>query len=282
MQQAENSSIQQDKLPNFYCELCDFKCDEKRYLQHHFRGKKHQLATSLSNKNNNENNNENNEIQTVNTLLKIIEDLKNDKIQQQKIIEDLLDRNKIQEKTVEDLQSQNKMLLQLLCQKSEQNIEPIKPKFCKMQYLNETCKDALNLDNFLNSIEITSENFKNMEYSFADGISKNLIQIINTTKKNSLPFCCTNLRDKVIWIKIDDKWIEDKKFINLDKFISKYSSKLFNFGLPLFQKEYPDCIKSTSNKSNLYNYCTINCNDDIIENRLKVINKIIQLITVEK
>ena len=51
MQQAENSSIQQDKLPNFYCELCDFKCDEKRYLQQHFKGKKHQLATSSSNKN---------------------------------------------------------------------------------------------------------------------------------------------------------------------------------------------------------------------------------------
>jgi hypothetical protein len=185
MQQFDNSNIvlKFDEFPKFYCKICDFKCEQKKYLDQHNKSKKHLLATCLSNQDNNEINCENNEIQTVNTLLKIIEDLKNDKIQHQKIIEDLLDRNKIQEKTVEDLQSQNKMLLQLLCQKSEQNIEPIKPKFCKMQYLNETCKDALNLDSFLNSIEITLENYKNMEYSFADGISKNLIQIINTTKK---------------------------------------------------------------------------------------------------
>jgi len=282
MQEFDNSNIvlKLDELPNFYCKICDFKCEQKKYLDQHNKSKKHLLATCLSKQDNNEINCENNEIQNTNILLKIIEDLKNDKIHQQKIIED-------QQKIIEYLQYQNKSILelQLLCQKSGQKneqIEQIKPVFCKMQYLNETCKDALNIDNFLNSIEITLENYINMEESFIEGISKNLTQIITSTTKTSLPFCCTNLRDKVIWIKIDDKWVEDKGFENLSKFISKYSFKLFRFGLPLFKKEYPDCIKSTSNKSNLYNYCIMNCNDNEEEYRFKVINKIIKLITVEK
>ena len=116
---------------------------------------------------------------------------------------------------INNLQYQNKSILelQLLCHKSVQKneqIEQIKPTFCKMQYLNEPCKDALNIDNFLKSIEITLENYINMEDSFVEGISKNLTQIITTSTKTSLPFCCTNLRDKVIWVKIDDNWVEDK------------------------------------------------------------------------
>jgi hypothetical protein len=187
MQEFDNSNIvlKLDELPKFYCKICEFKCEQKKYLDQHNKSKKHLLATCLSKQENNEINCENNEIQNTNILLKIIEDLKNDKIHQQKIIEDLQNDKIHQQKIIEDLQYQNKSILelQLLCQKSGQKNEQIKPAFCKTQYLNETCKDALNLDNFFDSIEITLENYLNMEVSFVEGISKNLTQIINTTKK---------------------------------------------------------------------------------------------------
>jgi hypothetical protein len=51
----------------------------------------------------------------------------------------------------------------------------------------------------------------------------------------------------------------------------------------MFKAKFPDCIKSSSNKSDLYNYCSVHClGCTEKENIFKVINKIIKLITVEK
>ena len=47
-------------------------------------------------------------------------------------------------------------------------------------------------------------------------------------------------------------------------------------------EKYPDCVKSSSKKSDTLNYCMKNCLDNEKENRFKVINKILKLITVEK
>jgi hypothetical protein len=282
MEKVDNQNImlQLEEFPTFYCKICDFKCEKKKYFQQHVKGKKHLSATnSIKNDNESNDKNENNKIETANTLslLKIIDDLKNDKMQQQKIINDLL--------------AQNKIRSQLLCQKSEQvpttiiqqQIEPIKPAFCKTKYLNETCKDAMNLDDFLNSIEITLDEYINMKDDFVEGISKNLTQLLSTTQKTCLPFCCTNLRDKTVWIKLNqDTWVDDKEFKHLDKFIEKYSFKLFRIGRSMLIEKYPDCVKSSSKKSDTLNYCMKNCLDNEKENRFKVINKILKLITVEK
>ena len=283
---CSNISLQLEELPAFYCKTCDFKCEEKRYLQQHFKSKKHSLAISLIKEDNKEDDkqddNECNDLKTTNALLlQTIEDLKNDKIQQQKTIDDLL--------------AQNKMLLQLLTQKTEQQPiiyqqpatimqQPAKQSFCRETYLNETCKDAMNINDFINSIEITLQQYQNMEKGFADGISKNLSKIISNTKKTSLPFCCTNARDKTIWVKIDDAWIEDKQFIHINKFISKYNFKLYNVGTKIYKETYPDCIKSSSSLySDSYNKIMINCMSENDDNNLtKVLNNILKLITIEK
>ena len=89
-------------------------------------------------------------------------------------------------------------------------------KFNLNVFLNEQCKDAISLKDFVKNLEISMEEFiETGEIGFVDGLSQVLIQRINDMDIHDRPIHCTDLKRETVYIKDADKWEKDA---NKEKF----------------------------------------------------------------
>lgn len=115
-------------------------------------------------------------------------------------------------------------------------------------FLNETCKDAMNIMEFVENIEIQLTDFLKVgEKGYVEGIS----QIITTSLKaldiTKRPIHCTDKKRDVLYIKDDDKWEKDENKMKIRKAIKKISNK--NLGL---LSQYKNCLHNEMEDSEQY------------------------------
>ena len=80
-------------------------------------------------------------------------------------------------------------------------------KFNLNVFLNETCKDAITFTDFINSIEVTMDEFiQTGNIGFVNGISKVLVERIKDMDLHTRPLHCTDIKRETIYIKNDEKW----------------------------------------------------------------------------
>lgn len=83
-------------------------------------------------------------------------------------------------------------------------------KFNLNVFLNEHCKDAMTLKDFVKNIEISMEEFINTgEIGFIEGLSQVMINRINDMDLYERPIHCTDLKRETVYIKDTDKWEKD-------------------------------------------------------------------------
>ena len=83
-------------------------------------------------------------------------------------------------------------------------------KFNLNVFLNEHCKDAMTLKDFVKNIEISMEDFINTgEIGFIEGLSQVMINRINDMDLYERPIHCTDLKRETVYIKDTDKWEKD-------------------------------------------------------------------------
>ena len=153
-------------------------------------------------------------------------------------------------------------------------------------FLNETCKDAMNLTDFINSIDLQLSDLENVgKLGFVNGISNILIKNLNAMDVTKRPVHCSDTKREVIYVKEDGKWEkEEEDNAKLRKAIKKLAfnnSKL----LPVYRKKYPDSENPLSSKSDKYNKLVIEAyggkNEDII-NENKIIKNIVKETGIDK
>ena len=89
-------------------------------------------------------------------------------------------------------------------------------KFNLNVFLNEQCKDAMSLKDFVKNLEITMEEFiETGEIGFVDGLSQVMIQRIGDMDIHERPIHCTDLKRETVYIKDAEKWEKDA---NKEKF----------------------------------------------------------------
>jgi len=103
-------------------------------------------------------------------------------------------------------------------------------KFNLNFFLNETCKDAITMSDFINSIEVTMEDFiQTGNIGFVDGISKVMVERIKVMDLHTRPMHCTDLKRETLYIKNDDKWEkEDSDKTMLRKAVKNIANKNYN------------------------------------------------------
>ena len=103
-------------------------------------------------------------------------------------------------------------------------------KFNLNFFLNETCKDAITMSDFINSIEVTMEDFiQTGNIGFVDGISKVMVERIKVMDMHTRPMHCTDLKRETLYIKNDDKWEkEDSDKTLLRKAVKNIANKNYN------------------------------------------------------
>ena len=83
-------------------------------------------------------------------------------------------------------------------------------KFNLNVFLNETCKDAISMDDFINSIEVTRDEFIHTgQVGFVEGISTVMAHRFRDMEVHTRPLHCTDLKRETIYIKNADKWEKD-------------------------------------------------------------------------
>ena len=99
-------------------------------------------------------------------------------------------------------------------------------KFNINVFLNEQCKDAMNLSDFINSIEVSREDLENnAQLGFVGGISKIFLDNLRQLSIDKRPIHCTDLKRETMYIKDDDKWTKETGPAKLNTVIQRISQK---------------------------------------------------------
>ena len=94
-------------------------------------------------------------------------------------------------------------------------------------YLNETCKDAINLNDFIQSIVLSVNDFINTgEVGYVRGISDIMLERIRDMHPHVRPFHCTDLKRETVYVKDSDVWAkEDENKKHLSKAVRIVANK---------------------------------------------------------
>ena len=94
-------------------------------------------------------------------------------------------------------------------------------------FLNETCKDAMNLTDFINSIVLRVSDLDNIgEVGLAKGVANRLVSEMNLLGENKRPIHCTDLKREVMYVKDENKWQKDVNKQKMRHLIKKMNRKL--------------------------------------------------------
>uniref|UniRef100_A0A6C0JN80 C2H2-type domain-containing protein n=1 Tax=viral metagenome TaxID=1070528 RepID=A0A6C0JN80_9ZZZZ len=118
-------------------------------------------------------------------------------------------------------------------------------KFNLQVFLNDTCKDAITLQQFIDNIHISLEDLENVgRNGYLKGISDIFINKLNTLDITKRPIHCTDVKREVIYLKEEDTWNkDDKDNTKLKNAIRTVEDKNWN-KIPEWQRENPDVIHS--------------------------------------
>lgn len=148
-------------------------------------------------------------------------------------------------------------------------------------YLNETCKNAMNIDEFVENINLSLED---LEYTgrkgYVEGITNIIVKNLKRTGECDRPIHCSDDKRQVLYIKSNNVWskeIDNKPILtNAIKAIANKNIKQIS----KWSERYPDCKNSDSIKNDLYLKIVSNSMSGIDkEESEKNINKIISNVT---
>jgi hypothetical protein len=160
-------------------------------------------------------------------------------------------------------------------------------KFNLNFFLNTTCKDAMNMSDFIENMEINFKDIENIgKNGYVNGMTEMILSRIKELDVTKRPLHCTDLKRETMYIKDNDEWCKDTpENTKLRKTIG-YVAKRNYATIPLWREKYPECQNWNDPK---YDFCVDmmrNILGDIGEKQTRLDNKVIKNlskhITVEK
>ena len=153
-------------------------------------------------------------------------------------------------------------------------------------FLNETCKDAMNIMDFVDSIKIQLSDLERVgELGYVEGISNIIINNLKALDITKRPVHCTDKKRETMYVKDQDKWEKDDEQKTMHKVIRKVACKNQN-SLQMFRDAHPDYNKYHSKFSDQYNKLIVESmggtGDDDMAKEEKIIKKISKEVGVDK
>jgi hypothetical protein len=155
-------------------------------------------------------------------------------------------------------------------------------KFNLNFFLNTTCKDAINLTDFIETIDVQMQELENIGHNgYVAGMTDIILSRIKDLDVSKRPVHCTDLKREIMYIKDQNEWNKDtaeKSYLR--KAISMVSKK--NYGKTIEWRELnPECLEVGSPK---YDFCfkmMRNVLGDFEDIQIKLDNKIIKSLAKE-
>jgi len=154
-------------------------------------------------------------------------------------------------------------------------------------FLNETCKNAMNITDFINSLQLQLSDLENVgEVGYIEGISNIIIKNLNALDVTERPVHCTDKKRETMYVKDEDKWEkEDENKDKMHKMVRKIANKNI-YLISQFREKYPDYKKTSSVVSDQFNKIIIESmggnGDNEYAKEDKIIRKIAKEVFVDK
>ena len=153
-------------------------------------------------------------------------------------------------------------------------------------FLNETCKDAMNIMDFVESIKLQLSDLERVgEKGYIEGISNIIIKNLKDLDVTQRPVHCTDKKRETIYVKDEDKWEKDDENKKMHKLVRKIQDKNFRM-IQKFKEKYPNYYKASSKESDVYNNIIIESmggkGDNDFEKEEKIIKRVSKEIGVGK
>jgi hypothetical protein len=258
----------QKNVKKYLCELCDFiTCNKYDYEKHLLTLKhKNNVLTTEDNKDLEKNKKyicENCE-KTFNDRAGIWRHKKKCKIIEKQNIEpinintneNLFEILKQNQEFKDLLIEQNKIIMELAKNAGNNTINNINSHnktFNLQVFLNEKCKDALNISDFVNSLKLTLEDLENVgDKGFVNGITRIFVNGLKKLDVYKRPIHCSDLKRETMYLKNENIWEKDNENKeNMKKVIKQIANKNIN-KIYEWKDKYPDCKYSDSKKNDQY------------------------------
>ena len=170
---------------------------------------------------------------------------------------------------------------------SNSNINSHNKTFNLNVFLNETCKDAMNITDFVESLKLQLSDLENVgRLGFVEGISNIIVKNLNEMDIHKRPVHCSDSKREVMYIKDEDKWEKEnenkQKMRKVIKHVTHKNSKL----LKEYKEKHPGCEKSSSKYSDQYDKLIIEAmggkGDNDVEKEDKIIRNIAKTVIIDK
>ena len=155
-------------------------------------------------------------------------------------------------------------------------------------FLNEKCKDAININDFVDNIKMQLTDLENFgDFGYVEGVSRVLIKNLKELDMYSRPIHCSDLKREVLYIKDNNEWTkesDDKPVLkNMIKQVANKNIKQ----IQTWKAEYPDCIYSDSKKNDQYMNIVMNSmsggtSEEQQNNLSQIVKNITKAVVIEK
>jgi len=305
----------------FSCENCEFICCKKSEWDRHLMTLKHENLTNPNFLGSAQNKSRTFKCQICNKLYKhastlsahkkkcvsstgtneINTEITNEIINENSIIELLIEEHKdfknlIIEMMKSNTDLQNKMLD--MCKNSNTTInnntntntktKNSHNKTFNMQiFLNEHCKDAMNIKDFADSFKLEISDFEKVGHlGYVDGISDIIIKKLNEMDVHKRPIHCSDTKRDTMYVHADDVWIKDNSdHDEVRALVQRITAKNIRM-IPIWQDMYPNSRNNMHKLNDTYMSLTRQAmggfGGTIPENESKIIRKIAKSVFIDK
>ena len=145
-------------------------------------------------------------------------------------------------------------------------------------FLNEQCKDAMNITDFVNSVTLSLDDLEKVgSLGYVNGISSIIIKELRGLDVTKRPVHCSDSKRETLYIKDEDKWEKEcPENAKIKKAIRTVEKKNINL-ISEWTEEHPNFIDSTTHENDEYLKImqeTMGGKGDYEENKNKIIKKI--------
>lgn len=154
-------------------------------------------------------------------------------------------------------------------------------------YLNETCKDAVNMVDFVDSLHLQLSDLEETgKLGYSNGMSRIFINGLKDMDACKRPIHCSDLKRETLYIKEDDVWEKDNEERDkIKKAIRKIEQKNIQ-QIPIWIKAHPNCVISANRDSTPYLKMVMQStggpNADETANMNKIISNIAREVFIDK
>jgi hypothetical protein len=120
-------------------------------------------------------------------------------------------------------------------------------------FLNESCKDALNITDFVGSLRLRLNDLENVgKIGYVDGMSNIIMDGLKKLEVNKRPIHCTDEQETTLYVKDNDVWEKEDKDPERMKKVIEILRRENIKQLPSWIEENPNCTNSNTNEEGKY------------------------------